>query len=129
MAEMDPGVVRGVLIVESLRVGTSVAGVPLRVSAVTKFVAPPEPVGGSPTWTFLEFEADLEHVDALSSAFERALDDALPWYASFKSTSEMFVVFPGRQFRYRLGDAAGKAEAESFARSIGVPESQIDWEQ
>ena len=41
----------------------------------------------------------------------------------------MFVVFGGRRFRYALGDEAAKAEAERYARSIGVPESQIDWEQ
>jgi hypothetical protein len=125
---MDAGTVRGVLIAESLRVGGRIAGIPLRVTAVTRFVAPPDPVGGPPTWTFLEFEADLEHGDQLSSAFALALDDG-PWYASFRSDVEMFVVFAGQTFRYAFGDAGGKAEAENYARSIGVPESQIDWEQ
>ena len=120
---------RGVLIIESLRVGARIAGVPLRVSAVARFAAPPEPVGGSPTWTFLEFEADLEHAERLLSMFERALDVALPWYASFKSSDEMFVAFAGRHFRYALGDLEGKAQAEAYARSIDVPESQLDWEQ
>jgi hypothetical protein len=126
---VEPGTVRGVLIAESLRVGGRVAGIPLRVNAVTRFDAPVEPIGGPPTWTFFEFEADLEHAEELSSAFERALDDSLGWYASFRSDEEMFVVFAGRRFRYKLGDAVGKAEAEIYAQSVGVPESQLDWEQ
>jgi hypothetical protein len=101
----------------------------MRVHALTRFVAPDEPVDGPPTWTFLEFEADLEHAEQLALAFEAALDSSAPWYASFKSRTEMFVVFGGRRFRYALGDEAAKAEAERYARSIGVPESQIDWEQ
>jgi hypothetical protein len=99
------------------------------VHALTRFVAPDEPVDGPPTWTFLEFEADLEHAESLAAAIEQALDGAAPWYASFKSRSEMFVVFGGRRFRYALGDQAAKTEAEEYARSIGVPESQLDWEQ
>jgi hypothetical protein len=123
------GVVRGVLVVESLRVPSRISGIPLRLHAVTRFAAPPEPADGSPIWTFLEFEADLAHAEALSAAFADALDSSLPWYASFKSSDEMFVVFPGKQFRYDLGDANAKAEAEAYARSIRVPEAQLDWEQ
>jgi hypothetical protein len=126
---MIPGVLRGVLIVESLRVGGRIDGIPWRVHALTRFEAPAEPVGGPPTWTFLEFEADLDDADRLSSAFARALDGKLAWYASFRSDSEMFVVFAGCSFRYALGDASGKADAESYARSIGVPDAQLDWEQ
>ncbi len=126
---MKPDVVRGVLIVESMRVGSRVSGIPLRVHAVTRFLAPPEPVNGSVTWTFLEFEADLAHAEQLSAAFAEVLDESLPWYASFRSAEEMFVAFAGRKFRYRLGDVGGKADAESYARSIGVPAAQLDWEQ
>jgi hypothetical protein len=123
------GVVRGVLIVESLRVGGRIDGIPWRVHALTRFDAPPEPVGGPPTWTFLEFEAELDDADRLAAAFERALDGSRAWYASFRSELEMFVVFAGRSFRYELGDAVGKDEAETYARSIGVPDAQLDWEQ
>ena len=126
---MDSSAVRGVLIVESLRVGGRIDGIPWRVHARTRFDAPADPVGGPPTWTFLEFEADLDDAERLATAFERALDGSLAWYASFRSDREMFVVFAGRSFRYDLGDAAAKAEAESYARSIGVPDAQLDWEQ
>jgi hypothetical protein len=40
----------------------------------------------------------------------------------------MFVVFAGREFCYRLGDVAAKGIVEDYARSVGVPDSQLDWE-
>ena len=42
--------------------------------------------------------------------------------------AKMFVVFAGRQFSYILGDLAAKATVEGYARSVGVPDSQLDWE-
>lgn len=121
--------VRGVLITESLKVGASVTGVPLQVTSIIRFEAPPDPVDGPATWTFVVFEAPLADGERLSAAFEAALDAGLPWYASFRSDEEMFVVFAGRRFHYRIGDDAAKAEVEHDARSLGIPESQLDWEQ
>jgi hypothetical protein len=120
--------VRGVLIGESLRLDSSLRNVSLRVSAVTRFRAPDEPAGGPPWWTFIEFEADGSEADHLSAKLAACLDDALPWYASFKSDTEMFVIFASRRFCYSLGDLAQKAEVEAYARNLGVPESQLDWE-
>jgi hypothetical protein len=40
----------------------------------------------------------------------------------------MFVVFAGRRFSYILGDLAAKATIEVYARSVGVPDSQLDCE-
>jgi hypothetical protein len=37
------------------------------------------------------------------------------------------VVFPGKIFRYRRGDQAGREEAQARGRSVGVPEQQLDW--
>jgi len=121
--------VRGVLITESLRVGASVTGVPLQAKSIIRFPSPPDPFGGPPTWTFLVFEAARSDAERLSEAFAAAIDADLPWYASFRSDEEMFVVFAGRQFHYRIGDAAARAEVEDHARSLGVPDSQLDWEQ
>jgi hypothetical protein len=120
--------VRGVLIGESVRLDSSLRDVSLRVSAVTRFRAPDEPAGGPPWWTFIEFEADESEAEDLSEKLAACLDGAVPWYASFKSDAEMFVVFANRRFRYPLGDLAKKAEVEAYARNVGVPESQIDWE-
>ena len=39
----------------------------------------------------------------------------------------MFVVFSGRIFRYRRGDETERAKVADYARSVGVPEQQLDW--
>ena len=119
---------RGVLIGESVRLGASLRDVTLRVSAVTRFEAPDEPAGGPSWWTFIEFEADEADADTLSARLADCLDASLPWYASFKSDREMFVVFSAREFRYPLGEASSREQVEKYARSVGVPESQLDWE-
>ena len=56
-----------------------------------------------------------------------ALDERLGWYCDFRSATETYVVFSQRVFRYPRGDAPGREEAEAHARSVGVPESQLDW--
>ncbi len=40
---------------------------------------------------------------------------------------ESIRVGADRFFRYPRGDRAGRAEAEAYARSLGVPDSQLDW--
>ena len=42
---------------------------------------------------------------------------------------EKFVVYAGRIFRYRSGDKVGCAEAKEYGLSVGVPESQLDWDE
>jgi hypothetical protein len=49
------------------------------------------------------------------------------WYVDFHSPTKSFVVFAGRILRYTRGDKAGRAEAEAYARSRGVPDAQLDW--
>ena len=49
------------------------------------------------------------------------------WYADYPSTTEHVVVFAGRSFRYRKGDAEARAEAVGFGRAAGTPEHQLDW--
>ncbi len=39
----------------------------------------------------------------------------------------MIVVFHGRVFKYPTGDSTRRAEVEGYARSVGVPEAQLDW--
>jgi len=79
------------------------------------------------TWTFIDFEADERDTDALTSALERALEQRGGWYCDLRTDAETFVVFAGRTFRYPRGDADGRAAAADYARSVGVPEAQLDW--
>jgi len=77
-------------------------------------------------WTLIEFEAPASSGDGLASELaDRLLSPG--WYANWNSDTEATVVFPGKIFRYPHGDQAGREEAEAHGRSVGVPESQLDW--
>jgi hypothetical protein len=79
------------------------------------------------TWTLLEFRVDDDALDALAEKLSDLLDDRLGWYCDFRSRDETFVVFAGTVFRYHRGDRTGRARAAEHARSVGVPEAQLDW--
>lgn len=120
-------VVAGGLIAESLRVGRALEGINLTVKRIAREDAGDTDVGQPLTWTFVDFEAPLEDAERLAAALSRSLDARLGWYCDFRSPTETFVVFADRVFRYPRGDRAGRAEVEDYARSVGVPESQLDW--
>ena len=120
-------VIEGVLIAESLRTGTRLEDVALTVRAIARADDGDTDAGQPLTWTFIEFEAQLEEAERLAAALSRSLDRRLGWYCDFRSATETFVVFAERVFRYRRGDKDGRSNAEAHARSMGVPESQLDW--
>lgn len=78
------------------------------------------------TWSVLEFEVSDDDAPQVAEAFASVLSQP-GWYVDFRSPAEAFVVLPGRVFRYARGDAASRAEAQAYARSVGVPDTQIDW--
>ena len=120
-------VIAGVLIAESLRTGARVEDVTLTVRRIARDDAGDTGAGQPPTWTFIEFEAPLDEAEALAGTLSSALDKRLGWYCDFRSPTETFVVFAERVFRYPRGDKDGRSAAEAHARSMGVPESQLDW--
>jgi hypothetical protein len=77
-------------------------------------------------WTLIDFEAPDSRAEALADAFAGALDRP-GWYVDFVTTTDKCVVFSGRIFRYRRGDASGRAQAQAYALELGVPPAQIDW--
>ncbi len=92
--------VEGTLIAESLRMGAEFSGVPLAVRKIVR-AAVGDVVAGQPElWTLIEFEAQESAAGTLADAFASVLE---------------------------RGDAAGRAEAASYGRSVGVPEDQLDW--
>ena len=120
-------VITGVLIAESLRTGARLEGVTLTVRRIARDDDGDTDAGQPLTWTFIEFEAPLGEADELATALSRSLEERLGWYCDFRSPTETFVVFAERVFRYPRGDQDGRSEAEAYARSMGVPEAQLDW--
>ena len=118
--------IEGTLIMESLRVGTSLDNQALTVRRISKYRARGTTPAQPDIWTTLEFEADEAQAAGLAEAFAGALDEP-GWYVNFQSPAEAFVVYPGRIFRYPRGDAAGRAEAQAYGRQLAIPEPQLDW--
>lgn len=119
--------VKGTILVESLRLD-----VPLRldgfsVTVVRRDVSAGAVAGQPTTWTFLEIEGPDERADALAEVLAGALAAEGGWYAEYEVGADHVVVFADRVFRYRSGDAAGRAEVARYARGVGVPEHQLDW--
>jgi len=119
--------VTGVLIAESLRVGATLEGVPLTARKLWRIASEDTMAEQPSAWTLIQFEAAEADAPRLAAALAAVLDDAPGWYADFHSATEKFVVFPGRVFRYPRGDRAARAKAEAHARSLGIPDAQLDW--
>ena len=116
----------GVLLAESLRTGAVLEGVPFLVQRVRRFDAGDPSAGQPRTWTFIEFVV----ADASAGPFADRAAAALapgPWYCDLRSDAEVVVVFAGRVFRYARGDRSARRDVEAHARSVGVPEAQVDW--
>ena len=119
--------IAGGLIAESLRVGSVLTGVTLTVNRISRADVGDVDAGQPLTWTFVDFEVADDDADRLAAALSGALDGSCGWYCDFRTDDETFVVFAGRVFRYSRGDVAGRSEAADYARSVGVPEPQLDW--
>ncbi len=83
---------------------------------------------GPPVWTATYFEGPEGEADAVADAISRAMVPSY-WYANIRCGPDEIVIFAGKVFRYPRGDAAARRAPEDYARSIGVPEHQIDWER
>ena len=115
----------GALIGESLRQGAALEGISLAIRRLYRFAPPNVAPDQLLTWTVIEFEAAEHQAEELATVLTGLIQRG--WYCDFSCAGERVVVFPGRFFRYARGDKAGKAEARSYGRSVGVPEAQLDW--
>ena len=118
----------GNLLAESLRKGPILEAVPLRVRRIWRIDAGDPSAGQPVTWTFIDFEVTAANAEVFAEALSVVLEPG-PWYCDFRSDQETFVVFAGRVFRYARVDRHAREEAEAYARSVGVPEPQIDWRE
>jgi hypothetical protein len=121
--------VSGILIAESLSKDSPLEGVTLHVRKVSRGDVGDMSAGQPLTWTFIEFNVEDQVLTDLAEALSRSLDPTGGWYCSLHTLEETFVVFAGRGFRYPSGDVQGRAEAEAYGRSVGVPEAQLDWDE
>jgi hypothetical protein len=124
---MGAEVASGTLIAESLRRGEVLDAVPLTVRRVWQADVGDTSVAQPLTWTFIEFDVPAADAAVLADGLSRVMNPELGWYCDFRTPVETFVVFAGHVFRYPRADRSARVEAEAYARSRGVPESQLDW--
>ena len=115
------------MIAESLAVGTTLEGVPIVVDKVVRADCGDVSVGQPLTWTFIEFQVPVEHIEAWADKLSVVLDGRQGRYCDCRSPDETFVVFAGKVFRYPRGSVSHRSEAADYGRSVGVPAAQLDW--
>ncbi|GAB3660626.1 hypothetical protein GCM10028833_40160 [Glycomyces tarimensis] len=115
------------MIAESLRRGTELEGLGLRLARLRRVEVDNAVPGQPEVWTLIDFESEEALAEPIALALSESLDPIGAWYVNYSTATEVFVVFPGQAIRYELGDEIGRAKAEALAREIGVPESRLDW--
>ena len=123
--------IKGTIILESLREETALTGFRLLVREVGRGrarLSEQQMAAGLPdVWCSIEFELEEDRAGNLSDALSKILE--VGWYANFSSETETFIVFSGRVFRYPRGQHDGRAEAQAYGRALGIPERQLDWSE
>jgi uncharacterized caspase-like protein len=118
--------IRGAVISESLKPGTQLEGYGLLVTKLARYEVGEVPDYQPGVWTLIEFEGPDDVAEELAEQLSGVLAEP-GWYANFYSDTESFVVFANKVFRYRRGDGKGREEAQTYGRTRGVPEPQLDW--
>jgi hypothetical protein len=120
--------VSGYVIAESMRTGSQLANIPLRLTKIERRAIENAPAEQPAVWTMIEFEFAEQDAERIAAALADVLDERGGWgYSDFSLGNEKLVIFPGRVFRYSRGDKAARADAQAHGRSLGVPDSQLDW--
>ncbi len=117
----------GGIICESLRPGSRIDVPGLVITKLARYdITQPGPDQPS-RWTLLEFEGPETVAGELAGQLAGALLREGGWYANFSTSGEVCVIYAARTFRYDRASGAGREGAESYGRSAGVPEPQLDW--
>jgi hypothetical protein len=80
-----------------------------------------------PVWTALSFDCPVVQDDRIAEALSQALKQR-GWFIDATSGETVYVIFPGRVFRYLNGDASEGEAARSYGISLGIPARQLDWD-
>ena len=78
------------------------------------------------TWTALHIQGEVSSIEEFTHSLATSMKSA-GWYANFTLETEEFVVFPGKVFRYKIGDLESKQAAKAFGLQLMIPERQLDW--
>jgi hypothetical protein len=79
-------------------------------------------------WTAVSFEVDEGQAESIAEEISRSLK-AQGWYVNASTETLVYVIFPGKVFKYVKGDGAQREAARSYGRLLNIPESQLDWSE
>jgi hypothetical protein len=116
----------GYVIAESMRPGSRLEGFPFTPTRVERSTVDTATGDQPSAWTMIHFEFPTDGAERLAIALATVLDEP-GWYTDFGVDGDKVVIFPRRVMRYRRADQAARAEAEAYARSLGIPDTQLDW--
>lgn len=118
----------GLVVAESLRADADIElWEGTRLERIQR-VAITDPAPGQPdTWTLLTVSLPAPFGPLFVAWLERSLS-AGPWYADVGDSTNHWVVFSGRTFRYALDDLQGPEEARRYGELVGIPHEQLDWD-
>lgn len=78
-----------------------------------------------PVWTAVSFETEDSQADALAAQLSRALKSE-GWFIDAHTGALVYVIFPGKVFRYEKGNAEMRARAVQYGLGLGIPQRQLD---
>ncbi len=116
----------GYTIAESIRPGSQLEGKSFTLSRIERYTVDNATDDQPAAWTMIHFEFPEDQVEAVANALAEVLDQP-GWYTNFVTEEDEIVIFPRRVFQYSRGDLAARAEAEAYARALGIPGPQLDW--
>ena len=121
--------VLGYVLAESMRPSACLEGLPLTLTKIERNAVASATPDQPTVWTTVEFEFAEAASERVANALADVLDEHGGWYSHFNTGGETVVIYAHRIFRYPSGDAAKRAEAAEYGRSVGVPEPQLDWDE
>ncbi len=81
-----------------------------------------------PQWTAVYFQLMKDNVDNIVNRLSEALKPN-GWFINLAGEDNVFVIFPQRVFTYKKGDTAKRNEAIEYGLQVGIPVSQLDWNE
>ncbi len=117
---------KGLLLKESLHNQAILAA--LRVTKTETWQIQNAAPGQPAVWTALSFEADDSQADLLAENLSQSLKPA-GWFINASTDTSVYVIFPGRVFKYIKGAAGQRAAARQYGLLLDIPERQLDWEE
>ncbi len=81
------------------------------------------------TWTLISYTCEDREAEGLAKLFAASLKEG-KWYTNFTTGDNIvYVIFPKKIFTYPVGDLEKKQTARDYARSVGIPDGQVDWDE